>query len=40
LLAADDRQAEDIAQHEGRDIDDNVLHQLMDMYGFLLLSDR
>jgi len=40
LLAAFDRQPDNIAEHEGQDVDDNVLHQLMDMYGFLLLSDR
>lgn len=40
LLAADDRRPEDLVQHENRDVDDNVLHQLMDLFGSLLLSDR
>jgi ubiquitin carboxyl-terminal hydrolase 9/24 len=40
LLAAHDDQPENIAVHEGQEIDDNVLHQLMIMFGFLQLSDR
>jgi len=40
LLAADDRQAVDTQMHEGQEVDDNVLHQLMNMFGFLQLSDR
>jgi len=40
LLAADDGQPADVQQHEGKDVDDNVLHQLMAMFGSLQLSDR
>ena len=40
LLAVDDRQPEDIQEHENLSFDDNVLHQLMRMFGSLQLSDR
>lgn len=40
LLAADDRIAADWLGHEGAQVDDNFLHQTMQMFGFLVLSDR
>lgn len=35
LLAADDRSREDLQEHEGLAVDDNVLHQVMTLFGFL-----
>jgi uncharacterized UBP type Zn finger protein len=40
LLAANDEIQEDMQEHEGLQVDDNFLHQTMNMFGFLVLSDR
>ena len=40
LLAADDRQGPNVVQHENKDVDDNLLHQVMNEFAFLQLSDR
>lgn len=40
LMAADDNTPENLQIYEGKEVDDNVLHQLMNMFGFLQLSDR
>ena len=40
LLAANDRIVADWQGHEGALVDDNFLHQVMRMFGFLVLSDR
>ena len=45
LLATQDNIAEnivvpDIVPYKGMEIDDNVLHQMMKMFGFLELTDR
>lgn len=40
LLAADDRSAKDLVDHEGRQIVDNYLYQWTRMFAFLSMSDR
>lgn len=41
ILAADDKQAPNwVKTEDGLQVDDNVLHQLQKMFGFLELSDR
>ena len=40
LLAADDKHEANIVQHENKDVDDNLLHQVMNEFAFLQLSDR
>jgi ubiquitin carboxyl-terminal hydrolase 34 len=40
LLAANDEVKADMQEHEGEEVDDNFLHQMMNMFGFLVLSDR
>jgi ubiquitin carboxyl-terminal hydrolase 34 len=40
LLAADDREALETVEHEGRKIDDNLLHQWQRLFASLQLTDR
>jgi ubiquitin carboxyl-terminal hydrolase 34 len=39
-LAAHDSLDMDMQNYNGQDIDDNFLHQMMNMFGFLQMSDR
>ena len=40
LLSANDEFQEDMQEHNGCTFDDNFLHQMMTMFGHLILSDR
>ena len=40
LMAANDEIEADFVKHQNKDIDDNVLHQMMNQFAFLQLSDR
>lgn len=39
-MAAQDEAEKNLVEFDGEDIDDNVLHQMQNMFGFLQLSDR
>jgi ubiquitin carboxyl-terminal hydrolase 34 len=40
LLSANDEVQTDLQEHQGYTFDDNFLHQIMNMFGHLILSDR
>lgn len=40
VLAANDSSPESLAQFEGEDVDDNLLHQFISMFSHLELSER
>lgn len=40
LMAANDEIEANYVKHQNKDIDDNVLHQMMNQFAFLQLSDR